>query len=283
MSPSVVCCQHNRVLWAVPAALLTALLATLSVLVIATPAAADDLIDVVVEFNGREAADHDANDPLVLEPDEPVLVAITAINNGSNELTARSVRLRSRVIGLNFLAYETRVDLVIPAGGTGAATFELDLLDLRSQATGLLPAEVELLHEERDAVAALPLTVDVRGSVTSVYGAFGLLSIAITLVALGLALFRLSTGRLPAKRMARGLHFAAPGIGLGLVATIGLSTLRILAPALGLWTPLLIGFGVGGFVFGYLTPEPDQDEVIEFGDVDVALELGDVSSAEPDR
>lgn len=276
-------CQPARTRRALPAVLLATLLAALLAFAGAAPAAADDHLDVVVELDGTEASGHDANDPLVLEPDEPVVVAITATNDGSDEVFVRSVRLRSRVIGLTFLAYETRVDLPVPAGTTSSVTFELDLLDLRSQATGLLPAEVELLDAEREAVATVPLTVDVQGSMTSVYGAFGLVIIAITVLALGLALWRLATGRLPANRWARGLQFAAPGVGLGLVVTIGLSTLRIFAPAPGLWATLLIGFGVAGFAFGYLTPQPGRDDVVDLGDLDVALEVGNAAASEPDR
>lgn len=283
MTQPTACCQPARTRRALPAVLLAALLATLLALVGAAPAAADDHLDVVVELDGREAAGHDANDPLVLDPDEPVMVAVTATNAGSDEVFVRSVRLRSRVMGLTFLSYETGVHLEVPAGGTATVTFELDLLDLRNQATGLLPTEVELLDAERDAIATVPLTADVQGSMTSVYGAFGLAIAAITLLSLGLALFRLATGRLPANRWARGLQFAAPGAGLGLVVTIGLSTLRVFAPAPGLSATLLIGLTIAGFALGYLTPQPGRDDVVELGDLDVALEVGDATSAEPDR
>lgn len=253
---------------AVVAPVLTTLTAALLVL-IAPPAAAQDAVDASVALDGRDVDTLDINDPLVLQADEPVEVALDVTNPSAESVTVRSVRLRSNVIGLTFLAYETRIDLEVPADGSNDVIFDLDLLDLRSQATGLLPAEVELLDAERDILVARDLTVDVQGSFTSVYGTFGVVILVVTLVGLGLGLFRLATGRLPANRWSRGLQFAAPGLGLGLVAAIGLSTLRIFSPRPGLWGTLLVGGTVIGFVLGYLTPTPSREEVVDLEDIEV--------------
>lgn len=235
-------------------------------------AAAREQLQATIELDGREASRIDIDEPLVLEADEPLEVRVGAVNPGSQQLLIRSVRLESTVMGLTFLAYETQVNFRVPASGSGDLTFGLDLLDLHSQATGLLPAEVELLDADREPITAVPLTVDVQGSLTSVYGTFGLAVLALTVLALALALIRLGWGWLPANRWARALQFAAPGLGIGLVLTIGLSTLRIFSPAAGSWGTLMVACGAIGFAIGYLTPTP---EAVDPADVDAIVASGD--------
>jgi hypothetical protein len=102
------------------------------------------------------------------------LVTATPTTNTSDEpLVVRSVRLRSEVFGLTFLAYETRVDMQVAPGETAERSFQLELLGLKGQATGLLPARIELLDAERNATATVPLAIDVQGSGLSVYASLG--------------------------------------------------------------------------------------------------------------
>lgn len=245
------------------------------------PAAAQDDLTAGIELDGREASSYDVNDPLTLVDDRPVEVRVHATNASAQPVVVRSVRLTSRVMGMTFLAYETRVDVEVPAGAVAEIAFELDLLDLSSQATGLLPAQVALLDTDRVALTAVPLTVDVQGALASVYGAFGLLLMLLTAFALALALFRLSTGRLPVNRWGRGLQFAAPGLGIGLVLTIGLSTVRLFSPEPGLWSVLVLVCGAVAFGLGYLTPTPSRDDVVDLADVDFVLAPGEDSEQGP--
>lgn len=249
------------------------------------PALAQDRLDAVIELDGTEASLRNVNDPLVLDADQPLQVRVSATNTTTEPVLLRSVRLKSTVMGLTFLAYETRIDLEIPPDAAREVAFELDLLDLRSQATGVLPAQIELLDADRDGLAVVPLTVDVQGSLASVYGMFGVGVMALTAFALILAFVRLAGGRLPANRWARGLQFATPGLGIGLVATIGLSTVRIFSPEPGLWATLLVVGGAIGFGLGYLTPAPSREEIVDLEDLAVAVvpaEEGD-DSARPGR
>lgn len=218
-----------------------------------------------VTIAGRDATTIDRNEPLELESDEPVELTVAVTNPGDDPVFVRSVRLRSVVIGIPFVVYETRIDMEVAPGETGERTFQLDLLDLRSQATGLMPAEIELLDAERRQVAALPITIDVQGSFWSVYGGFALAVAALTALVLARDLVQLARGRLPANRWTRGVQFGAPGLGIGLVATFTLSALRIFSPAPALWGTLLVVFGGGLFILGYLTPTPadEYDEIDE--------------------
>jgi hypothetical protein len=93
-----------------------------------------------------------------------VVVGVAVTNTGDEPLVVRSVRLRSEVFGLTFLAYETRVDMQVAPGETAERSFQLELLGLKGQATGLLPARIELLDAERNATATVPLAIDVQGS-----------------------------------------------------------------------------------------------------------------------
>lgn len=222
------------------------------------PGAAAQAVDPTVTVDGREAGAIDVDQPLQLEPDQPVAFDVAVTNTGDQPLTVRSVRLRSAVFALTFLAYETRVDMRIAPGETVERSFQLELLGLSGQATGLLPAEIELLDADREAITAVPLALDVQGSLLSVYGVFGLAIAAITAVALARALVRLARGTLPANRWTRAVQFGAPGVGIGLVATITLSALRIFAPAPGVWITLVLACGGGLFALGYLTPTPDD-------------------------
>lgn len=222
-------------------------------------------VEADVTIAGRDATTIDRNEPLELESDEPVELTVVLTNSGDDPVFVRSVRLRSVVVGIPFVVYETRIDMEVEPGETGERTFQLDLLDLRGQATGLMPAGVELLDAERRQVAALPITIDVRGSFWSVYGGFALAVAALTALVLVRDLVQLARGRLPANRWTRGVQFGAPGLGIGLVATFTLSALRIFTPAPALWGTLLVVFGGGLFIFGYLTPAPadEYDEADE--------------------
>lgn len=244
----------------VPARVGVLLVAAVLVVWLASPGLAQSEAEMAVTVEGRDAATMDANEPLVLEADEPIEVSVRVDNPGDEALLVRSVRLRSTVVGLTFVAYETRVDMEVPAGESAERTFRLDLLGLNGQAIGLLPAAVELLDAQRDQITAVPITVDVQGSYASVYGGFALAVAAITALVLARNLTRLASGRLPANRWTRAVHFGAPGIGVGLVATFTVSALRVFSPEAAVWGPLLAGFGAAFFVWGYLTPAPERDE-----------------------
>jgi hypothetical protein len=103
---------------------------------------------------------------------------------------------------------------------------------------------------------------------------------ALTLVLLAGVLWRLATGRLSPNRWRRALAFAAPGLGLGFLVTFTLSALRIALPEAGLWAPLVLGGGIIGFIAGYLSPTPgDEDEVAE----EPAAEAGADDAGEPEH
>jgi hypothetical protein len=224
----------------------------------AGPAAADlpDGATWTAVVNDRSVETTTAQDPVRLAPGEPARVSVTVANRSDQPVAVSYVRLEGAVLGLSFYVYTTRVDLEVPAGDEQPRTFEIDLLDLGDQASGLIPSRVVLLDDAGEAIAAQDLQVDVRGQATSVYAVFGMVVGGIALVLLAGALWRLATGRLHHNRWRRGLTLAAPGLGLGFLLTFSLSALRIASPEPTLWAMFLLGGAAIGFAAGYLTPTP---------------------------
>lgn len=207
---------------------------------------------------GRTLADAGRNNPIVLRASTDAVVKVQVKNNTGSPVEVRSVRLDARVLGLAFVSYTTRVDLTVAPGATGTRTFSLDLGELRSQALGLLGARLSLLAPDRRVLVSDSGTVDVRGSLLSVYGVFGLAVAALTLLLMARIVSRARRRLHGPRAVPRALGCAVPGLGLGLTVTFVLGLLRVVAP-----TPttslllvvggVLIGLGLGlGLLHGPL-------------------------------
>jgi hypothetical protein len=240
--------------------LMMALTATAAMVPVAPGASAapSSRLSWSMTVNGRDVSSADANTPLRLSPRTPADVVVKVANLGSAPVGVRSVRLEGRVLGLAFYSYTTRVDMQVAPGASDERRFAIDLLGLDGQATGLIPSQAVLLDTNGHRIDSHSLAVDVRGSLRSVYGTFGLAVAAITLLLLISALWRLLTGRLNHNRWRRAMTFAAPGLGAGFTLTFTLSALRLMVPAAGMWALLILVGGAIGFILGYLTPTPER-------------------------
>lgn len=229
-------------------------------------------VRLTASINERDVDRIDANQPLRLESSRGATVRVQVVNKSDAPMTIRIVRLHGKVMGLTFYTYDTLVDMRLDPRETDERVFFVDLTDLRGQATGLLPSQLTLLDDKRKVAISDDFPVDVRGSVGSVYGIFGLVVTAMTALLLVAALIRLATQRLPLNRWSRATRFAAPGIGIGFVLTFGLSALRVFIPSAATWFPLVLLGGAAGFIFGYLTPTPSvryiREEIGVDADVD---------------
>ena len=208
-------------------------------------------------LDGRDLTSATAGRPLRLRPDHPAELGLDVTNTGGSDAVVRNVRLEGRVMGLVFFSFSTRIDLTVHGGEHVNRVIDLDLSDLDGQAVGLIPTEVTLLSPTRKSLGSQALVVDVRGSITSTYGVFGVSVAVLTLLfgaAVGLALAR---HRLPVNRWSRALRFLPVGIGLGLTVTFTLSATRLLTPAPAIWAPTVAGCAVAAFLLGYFTPTPD--------------------------
>ncbi|NUT46689.1 MAG: hypothetical protein HOV94_05115 [Saccharothrix sp.] len=198
---------------------------------------------------------------LLLDPAAPARISVTVHNGTDTVRHVKAIRLSGTALGLTFFSYDTTVPFDVPAGQSVTRGFVLDLGQLGGQATGLLPTELEVLDTDRELLASIGTTGDVRGSVWSVYGVFGLAAFALTVLAWAGALVALARRRLPANRWQRGMRFLPAGVGTGLVAVISLSVLRVVAPSPAAEIPFIVGAAAVAFLLGYLTPHPDVDDL----------------------
>src|SRR6185369_2262277 len=105
-------------------------------------------------------------------------------------------RVEGRVMGLTFFAFQNDVSLSVPPGRAVTLKYRMRLLGIRSQAVGLIPAQLELVDSHNHVVASERFTADVRGTLFSVYGIFGIAVIVFTVMTLVGAILALRRGKL---------------------------------------------------------------------------------------
>jgi hypothetical protein len=255
--------------WPLATALVVLLLTCTAAPAAATPANA---LTTTASIDGRPLSDVSSNRPLTLGRSDQTRVAVNFHNGGSKDLQIRSVRLEGRVIGMAFFSYATRLDIVLPPGASTDRRFDVDVEDLTTQANGLIPARLDVFGPKRKLLDRMPFTTDVRGSMASIYGIFGLIIAGITAVLLVTLLVAIWRQRLPRNRWQRAIWFLPVGVGLGLVLTFTLSAARLLAPGPQWWLPLVLVCALGSFVLGYFLPigaQADPGEPPPTGDQQV--------------
>ncbi|MFB8277028.1 hypothetical protein [Nocardia colli] len=241
----------------------------LLLIVLAWPAAqADarpDQVDMSANFDGHDIAGTTADKPLRLEPDSTVRVAIELTNNTSEPLEIRHVDLAGRVLGLSFFSYSTAVELTIAPGKSDSLRYRLELRGLDGQATGFIGGELAVYGAGDTAVAKIPVITDVRGSLWSVYGLFGIALAVLTALGFADAAVAIARHRLSANRWQRGVRLLAPGLGIGLVFAFTASVARWWVPDTGLWLAFAGVTAAVAFLLGYAspTPEPDEDDELD--------------------
>lgn len=247
----------------------------------APSAHASGTVKVLATIDGQPLAGSNAGHPLRLYPGKESAVDLEVTNSGNGPVTIRTVDLTGRVIGLAFYSFQTAVSLTVEPGSHGSLQYLLDLSGLRGQATGLIPASLNLHDAAGTTISSQGFVSDVRGSLVSVYGLFGLVVLVLTLLALAAVLLALARHRLPTNRWMRGLRFLTPGLGIGLVLVFTLSALRIFVPRAETWVLLLAISAVALFVIGYLTPSPveEGDDEDDEDDLDDDVEESSVPLA----
>jgi hypothetical protein len=239
----------------------------------ALPAAADPAggaVTVDATLNSTPTEGH----TVVVDPAHAVELAITVENGTNSVIHVHSVRLVGTALALTFFDYDTTVLFDVPSQGRVSRTLSLDLSDLDGQAVGLLPASVEVLDPGKAVLASADTVADIGGSLTSVYGVFGIAMLILTILAWATALLAMARRTLPPNRWRRALRFFPAGFGTGVVAVITLSVFRLVAPAPAVEIPVIVCTAVIGLVLGYLTPQPiPADPVPDAGDtVDLTTE-----------
>lgn len=234
-------------------------------------AAPPEDLDWSATVDGRPTVEATANDPLRLGLTDQSRVVLDLTNRGTTDLTVRSVRLQGRVIGMAFFSYSARLNIVLPAGQSTQRRLDLDVEDVTRQANGLIPAELVLFDADRREIGQKSLLVDVRGSIISVYGLFGLAIAGITTIVVASLFIAIWRRQLPGNRWRRAIRFLPVGIGLGLVLTFTLSATRLLAPSARWWVPFVLLPGAAAFLVGYLLPLGAEDSENEAEEADPTL------------
>jgi hypothetical protein len=216
-------------------------------------------LEVTVTLDGRDVEGR----TVTLDPTRPAELSVTAVNRGAQPQRVRIVRVSGVALALTFFAYDTTIPFEVPAGGEATRTFPLDVRDLDGQAIGLLPTSVELLDDEREPLGGVETVADVRGSVWSVYGVFGIAMALLTALTWAGALLALARHRLSANRFRRALRFLPAGVGTGLVAVVTLSVLRLVPPEPAVEIPIVLGAALIAMVLGFLTPHPVPPPPVE--------------------
>jgi hypothetical protein len=237
-------------LWSIVAAI------ALAVLLAPAPAMASGAVGLNAAINGVNLANATESHPVRLAPGRPITIALVMRNATTSPIAVGSVNFEGRVAGLTFFSFDTLVRFDVPAGQSKSLAYVLDTTSLKGQATGLVPSSLSLSTAAGGPIVSEPFVSDIKGSIISVYGLFGLGILVLTVLGLIEALLALAHGRLPVNRWRRGIRFLIPGLGVGAILVFTLSAFGEWLPSNGHWFVILAISGAVGFVIGYLTPTP---------------------------
>lgn len=236
------------------------LLALAGMVVVAQGAGATPSVTATFIVNGHKVT---GGATVKLDPAHPAQVSMTVTNNGSSPITVSSVALSGRALDIPFFDFETQTALSVQPGDTQNQQFTLDFTPLNGQGDGLIPASIHLLDANHHVLAGQDFTADVRGRITSLFGLFAIEVTVFTIILFIGALLALARGRLHENRFRRALRFLWPGLGLGIVIVFAFAILRVFVPQPGHWLPIVLVCAAAGFVVGYLTPNPANDDYLE--------------------
>ncbi|WP_433565214.1 hypothetical protein ACQP1O_08030 [Nocardia sp. CA-151230] len=251
-------------------ALLMVALVVAAVVFVAGPARAAAGVSATATLDGRAIAGADAGNPVRLDPKRVAQVVVEVTNGTANPVSVRRVDLAGHVLGLNFYSYSTTVELTVAAGKTEKLTYRLDPAGLDGQATGLIGSDLTLIGADGKPLTAVHTVVDVRGSLASVYGLFGIIIAVLTALAIVDAALTVARHRLSVNRWQRGLRLLAPGLGIGLMIGFTGSVARWWVPGTALWLALAGATAALFFVAGYLSPTPRQSDDLGLDPEDLA-------------
>lgn len=250
-------------------AVLLAVLAALVLLPACSSSESSGALRVDARIDDTRLPDADSRNPVRLSPERSSVLALSLVNQTDEAVQVSHVRLEGDLLGLTFLTYDVRVLLDVPARGTRSVEIPLDFFDLDQQAHGYLRTHLRTYDEDRNRLSSDEFAVDVRGKPSSTMSIFALLLLAITAATAAYSLRDLARRTLPAHRMARGVRFLIPGLGVGLLLSAALSILRIFPLPTSGAVPLAVIPAVAAFAAGYvLTPGPDVDDDLDPDDED---------------
>ncbi|RJO69837.1 hypothetical protein D5S18_28485 [Nocardia panacis] len=252
------------------------------------PARAADGVRMMVSIDDRDVGGSAANSPIPLSSETGARVTVALLNKTETPVVAHRVEMTGKVLGLTFFSYATAVELTIAPGKTETLHYVLDLTGLARQTTGLIGGEVVVYGTGGERLAGVPIVADVRGSLWSVYGLFGLALVALTVAAIADVTLSIVRNRFPDNRFRRGLRLLVPALGIGMVFGFVASVARWWVPEADMWWAVAGGCAVLGFLLGYSSPVAEAGYAVpEFaeltGDLDDELVDPSAGDREPVR
>ena len=233
-------------------------LAALALVSACSPSSTDDQLSLDASINGVNTNEGNRTDPIMLAPDEPVLLELQIENIGPAPVNVRHIRLEGEVLEMRFAHANTAVDFSVDPGQTREFDVEIDFFDLGEQVTGQLDTVLSLHDDERKQLVSRQFFSEVDGNATSSLGASLLMLAIFAAGSLIVNLLGVARGRLPQNRWYRGMRFGFTGLTVALLVMLLLPFVGLWLPPLGVWLPVL-GLGtLGAFVLGYFSPGPDD-------------------------
>ncbi|TQF73642.1 hypothetical protein FK531_09230 [Rhodococcus spelaei] len=220
-------------------------------------------VQLSARINDQGAGDATAAQPVRLDPSHPAHFSLTVSNGTAAPVLLRRIDFAGHVVGLSFYSYSTAINLSVAPAATETVSYALDMSGLDGQATGLIGSTLTAVDDQGHVAATLSTVVDVRGSLLSVYGLFGLALLILTALAIADSALAIARHRLSPNRWRRGTRLLTPGIGIGLVLVFTGSVARWWVPNSTHWLLAAALFAVVFFFIGYLSPTPDRDDELD--------------------
>ncbi len=242
----------------------------------AVGAASDGAVRLQAKVDGRAVRGVGSNNAIKVGDRPQADLRLTVTNGTKATLKLQQVRLEGTALGVTFLSYDAVVPISIEAGERKTLEVTLPIRDIKNQTIGLVPSSIGLYDTDGDRVAAQSFTLDVDGTLSSIFGVLGLVIGLFTGSTMLFNLWLVLRRRLPPNRISRGLRFAIPGAGLGLMICVTLAGFRVVAPYPSTWPPLVLVPTVLAFVLGFLSPGA---LTLEEDEIDVAMRDKRLSTA----
>jgi hypothetical protein len=209
-----------------------------------------------------------SSDPVVISPGRESTLTLDLRNQTDAPVIVRQVRLRGQAFAVTLVSYDVLIQARVPARSRVNVDVPVDFGDLDKQVVGLFPASLSLVDPQGDTLASQDFTMDVRGQALSLMGVFTIvvaIATVLSIIAIWVAVLR---RRLPRSRWRRALRIGVTGAGVGVVLTLLLDELRLVAPSGSVWIPIVLVPTLAAFALGYLSPGPlaiedEEEEEVE--------------------
>jgi len=197
-----------------------------------------------------------SSDPVLIVPGRESTLALELHNGTDSPIVVRQVQLRGKAFEVSLVSYNVLIQARVPAHSNVNVDVPVDFGDLDTQVTGLFPASMALLDPGGSQLATQDFTMDVRGNALSLMGLFTLvvaIATVLSFIAIWVAVLR---RRLPRNRWRRALRIGVTGAGVGVVLTLLLAELRLVAPSGSVWIPIVLVPTLAACALGYFSPGP---------------------------